>query len=114
MSSSSLTILEVQNSIEGALFQSPNQAAWIKTDKGIVEVVFFLDPAETTHIQITPLSGPTEARHLYQVQAPPPTVTHDVVIDAAYPLYFSVERGMYMVTNSVELHAVLKRILAEH
>ncbi len=109
-----VTDLAVQNSIEGALFESPNQAAWIETDQGIVDVVFFLDPAETAYIQITPFPSQTEGRYLYKVQAPPPTMAHDITIDAAYPLYFTVQRGMFMETNSAELDKALKRILAEH
>ncbi len=114
MTSSGLTILSVQNSIEGAHFQSPNQAAWIKTDRGIVDVVFFLDPTETDHIQVTPLQSHERGRYLYKLQAPLPTMSHDDTIDAAYALYFTIQRGMFMVTSSAELDKALKRILAEH
>lgn len=114
MTSSGLTILLVGNSIEGAHFQSPNQAAWVKTDRGIVDVVFFLDPTESDHIQVTPSPSHDRGRYLYKLQAPLPTMSHDDMIDAAYPLYFTVQRGMFIVTSSAELDQALKRILAEH
>src|SRR5574341_138126 len=114
MTSSGLTILSVQNSIEGAHFQSHNQAAWIKTDRGIVDLVFFLDPAETDPIQVTVLQSQGTALYLYKIQAPFPTMSHEDTIDAAYPLYFTVQRGMFIVTSIAELDKALKRILAEH
>ena len=103
-------VLDVQYSTEGSLLQSASQAAWIKTDKGIADAVFFLDPAGTMDIQVTPLQGQEPGRSLYRLQAPPPAMLRPVTIDAAYPLYFIVRRGMFIETNSEVLDRILQRL----
>ncbi len=113
LSEAGIAVLSVQHSVEGSLFQSANQAAWIKTDIGVADAVFFLDPAETEHIQVTPLQSQEMGRYLYKVQAPPPTMLQAVTIDAAYPLYFTVGRGMFIETNSAELDKALRPLPAE-
>ena len=92
------------------MFQSTDKAVWIKTDAGIVEAVFFLDPAEVKQIHIAQSPNATTGRYIYTIHAPPPTLLHDQTIDAAFPLYFTVARGMFMETSSAELDKTLKRI----
>lgn len=113
MASSGLRILSVQHSLIGAYFH-PNQAAYIETDRGIVEIVFFFDPTETDHIVVTLLPNDDRARYPYKIQAAPPIMSHDVRIDAQDPIYFTVERGMFIQTYTPELDQTVKRILAEH
>ncbi len=113
LSQSGLTILSVRSSKYMSLFQSSNKAAWIETDEGIVEAVFFADPAETEQIHITQQSNVTAGRYIYVIQAPPPILLQDRTIDAAFPLYYTVERGMFMETSSAELDKTLKRIFSE-
>lgn len=93
------------------MFQSTRKAVWIKTDRGIVEAVFFADPDEAGQIQVTQLPNGTAGRYMYKIQAPPPTLSHEVTIDAAFPLYFTMQRGMLLITASPELDDILKRIL---
>ena len=107
-----IDVLSVQHSNEGALFQSADQAAWIKTDIGIANAVFFLHPAESEYIEVTPIQGQEAGRHLYKVQAPPAIMPKAVTIDAAYLLYFTVRRGMFIETDSPELHRVLQSLPA--
>jgi hypothetical protein len=106
-------VLAVQHSTEGSLFQSANQAAWIKTDLGIADAVFFLGPAQAGHIQVTPLQSQAVGRHLYKVQAPPPMMLDPVTMDAAYPLYFTVRHGLFIETSSLQLNQALRRLPAE-
>jgi hypothetical protein len=96
-----------------SMFQSTDKAAWIKTDEGIVDAVFFVDPAEARQIHVTQYPNKTAGRYIYTIQAPPPTLLHDQTIDAAFPLYFTVEQGMFMETSSAELDKTLKRIFSE-
>ena len=113
LSRSGLSILSVQSSAYMSMFQSADNAAWIKTDEGIVEAVSFADLAEVRQIHITQQSDGATGRYLYTIQAPPPTLLHDLTIDAAFPLYFTLERGMFMVTSSAELDKTLKHIFLE-
>lgn len=112
LSQSGLSILSVQSSTYMSMFHSTDKAAWIKTDEGIVEAVFFADPAEAGQIRVTQSPGQTAGRYVYIIQAPPPTLLHDQTIDAAFPLFFTVERGMFMETSSAALDKTLKSIFS--
>ncbi len=105
-----ITVLSVQHSVEGSLFQSASQAAWIRTDIGIADAVFFLDPAGTVDLQVIPLQSQEAGRYLYRVQAPYPAMLNAVTIDAAYPLYFTIRPGMYIETSSEQLDEILRRL----
>jgi hypothetical protein len=109
LSRSGLRILSVQSSTFMSMFSTTDKAAWIQTDRGILDAVFFASPAEAARIHIS-LSKGEEGRFLYTLEAPPPTLAQDVTIDAAFPLYFTVESGILMVTSSAELDQALKRI----
>src|SRR5258706_5493388 len=114
LSQSGLSILSVQSSTYMAMFPSTNKALWIKTNERIVESVFFADSAEAEQIHIT--EQPNEAekgRYLYIIQAPPPTLLHDLTIDAAFRLYFTAAHDMLIETSSAELNKTLKHIFLE-
>jgi hypothetical protein len=95
-----------------AMFQSTDKAVWIKTNEGIVEAVFFANPAEVEQIHIAEQTTETEGRYLYTIQAPAPTLLHDQTIDAAFPLYFTVKNDMLLITSSKELDQTLKHIFS--
>jgi hypothetical protein len=110
LSNAGLAVESMQSSLYSSFFQSTDQAAWIKTDQGIVEAVFFRDSAEAGQIRVTPVTGEA-GRYLYKIQAPAPTLSHDITIDAAFPLYFTMQDSMFLVTSSAELDETLKRSL---
>lgn len=112
LSNAGLAIESVQSSVYMSFFRSTDQAAWIKTDRGIVEAVFFLDSAEAGQIRVTPISGEV-GRYTYRIQAPAPTLSRDVTIDAAFPLYFTMQDAVFLVTSSAALDETLKQILPE-
>ncbi len=109
---SGLIIMSVQSSTYVAIFPSTDKAAWIETNKGIVEAVFFADSAEVEQIHITEQPKQTAGRYLYAIQAPPPTLLHEQTIDAAFPLYFTTKSDMLMITSSEELDKTLKEIFS--
>ena len=104
--------MSVQSSTYMAMFPSTDKAAWINTNEGIIEVIFFADPSEVEQIDITEQPNQTAGRYLYIIQAPPPTLLHDQTIDAAYPLYFTIRNDMLVITSSEELDKALKHILS--
>lgn len=111
LSQSGLHIMSVQSSTYMAMFPSTQKAVWIKTNEGIVEAVFFADSAEVEQIHITEkLNDAEKGRYLYTIQAPPPTLLHDLTIDAAFRLYFTAVHDMLMETSSTELDKTLKHI----
>ena len=112
LSQSGLSILSVQGSTYMSMFQSTDKAVWIETNEGIVEAVFFADSAEVEQIHITEETNETTRRYPYIIQAPPPTLPHELTIDAAFPLYFTAAQDMLMETSSAELDKTLKRIFS--
>jgi len=96
-----------------AIFQSTDKAVWIKTDEGIVEAIFFADSAEVEQIHIAEQANDVEGRYLYTIQAPPPILLHNQIIDAAFPLYFTAKQDMLIVTSNAELDETLKHIFLE-
>jgi hypothetical protein len=110
---SGVKVLSVRSSTYMSMFHSTDHAAWIDTNKGIVEVVFFADHTEGKYIRIIPFPDYSARRFSYIVRAPSPIMLHDQTIDAAFPLYFTVERGMFMVTSSEELDKTLKSMFSE-
>lgn len=113
LSKSGLSVLSIQSSTYMALFPSTDKAVWIKTDEGIVEAIFFADSAEVEQIHVAEQVNEVEGRYLYTIQAPPPTLLHNQIIDAAFPLYFTAKQDMLMVTSNAELDETLKRIFLE-
>jgi PBP1b-binding outer membrane lipoprotein LpoB len=113
LSQSGLSVMSVQGSTYTALFPSTDQAVWIKTNKGIVEAVFFAESVEAEQIHITEQPKKTTGRYLYTIQAPPPILLHAQTIDAAFPLYFTVKSDMLMITSSEELDKTLRQIFLE-
>jgi hypothetical protein len=108
-----LSVLAVQSSTYMAMFRSTDKAAWIKTDQGVVDAVFFADAAEAGQVRITPQPNGTVGRYLYTIRAPAPTLLQDQTIDSAFPLYFTVAGNMFMVTTSAELDTTLQSAVPE-
>ena len=113
LSQSGLHIMSVQSSTHMAMFPSTQKAVWIETNEGIVEAVFFADFAEVKQIHITEKPNDAEeGRYLYTIQAPPPTLLHDLTIDAAFRLYFTIAHDLLMETSSADLDKILKHIFS--
>ena len=112
LSQSGLNILSVQSSTYMAMFASTDKAAWIETNEGIVEAVFFANSAEVEQIHIAEQINQSESQYRYTIQAPAPTLLHNQMIDATYPLYFTTKNDMLLITSSEELDKTLKHILS--
>ena len=109
---SGVPIVSIQSSTYMSLFPSTGKAVWIETSKGVVEGVFFDSAAEVKQIHIVEPYPQTQGRYRYTIQVPAPTLIHDQLLDAAYPLYFTAKDNMFLITNSEELDKALKRMYA--
>lgn len=108
-----LVVQRVQRSVLAAMFKGVTQAAFITTDKGIVEVVFFQGPTDAEQITITysRTSAPA-VRHRYRIQGW--SLNGDGrTIDAAYPVYFTLHKNWFIQTVEPELEGLLKRALGQ-
>src|SRR5581483_6551425 len=114
LSNGGLTIQSVQASKWNGMFQSTNKAVWIETDMGILEAVFFADSTEAKEIRVASVPNKVAWRYAYEIQAPPPTLTHDVTLDLAFPMYFATRENMFLITDSADLYEALKHIFANN
>ena len=67
LSDSGLKILAVRYSIFNGGILGTKKAAWVQTDKGIVEALFFETTARVERIQIKEIAGSTSNYHKYTV-----------------------------------------------
>jgi len=102
-----LDVQSVQRSVWESFFPTTNKAAWIRTNHGIADVVFFPTSVVTEPLQIILSENEAQGRYVYRVQAQ----SSEQSIDANRPLYFTQYRNLFIVTDSTELDASLKRIL---
>jgi len=107
-----VTVQSVHGSKLAGMFRGVGKAAFIRTDKGIVEIVFFPGPMDAERIKVTYTKNATETvPHKYVIEQP---ITHDTqTMEAAYPVYFTLHKNWFIVTSESELDAILKRVLGQ-
>ena len=98
----------VRHSTWNGFFNASEKAAWIETDRGIVEVVFFPTKADAERIRITPVDNAAAGRFRYMIQETPSNVAR--VVDGNRPLFFTIKDAQFLVTSSRELDMVVKRL----
>jgi len=105
---SGVVVHSVRHSIWNGFFNATQKAAWIETDLGIVDVVFFPTKADAQGIRITPADNAAEGRFHYMVQEKPSSAAK--LVDASRPLYFTINETQFLVTESRELDKVVKEL----
>ncbi|HEY3128169.1 MAG TPA: hypothetical protein VGL91_01810 [Acidobacteriota bacterium] len=100
------TVRSVHRSKLESFFRGVEKAALIKTDKGILEVIFFSEPTGAERIRV---SEQREAsRYLYSFQGQPNPQPGDGM-DSNRPRYFIMHLSWFIVTNDMELYTALKK-----
>lgn len=100
-----------RSTLEG-FFKGIEKAAFFRTDKGIVEVVFFPGPLDAEKVTITYSRNAAKGvPHKYKVEGQP--TPGEGVIHATYALYFTLHRSWYIVTMDSEMDSALKRSLGQ-
>ena len=92
-------------------FRGLEKAAFFRTDKGIVEVIFFPEPTRAERVRVTEqrLAG----RCLYSFEGQPHPNPGDR-IDASRPMYFLMQRNWFiLVFDNDELYDALKLALTQ-
>jgi hypothetical protein len=109
LSDSGLKVLAVRYSKFNGGILSTTRAAWVKTDKGIVEVLFFETTAEVEKIQITEVEGSTSNYHKY-------TVTDGVQLhpwEGRLPVFFRKYGNVLAITYDEKFRDVMSQLLTE-
>ena len=92
-----------------SFFRDTNRAAFIRTDRGVVEVIFFDKEADVEQIQVDLQEDKLPKSHHYIIEKPPTTKQSLV---GGGPTYFIKHRNMFMITIDRELSDELHRLLA--
>lgn len=107
-----LTLSSVHRSHLEGFFRGVGKAAFFRTDKGVVEVAFFEGALDAEKVTVKySRNKPAAVPHRYKVEGQP--TNGEGVIQAAYPVYFTMHRNWYIVTSESRLDAILKRALGQ-
>ena len=106
-----ILVQSVEQSTSEALFTRVTNAAFIRTDRGVVEIVVFPGNTDAEQLSITyTKDGPS--RHRYRIEGPVLTApTPDIY--AAAPEYFTLYKNWFIQTLDPDLEASIKRILGQ-
>jgi hypothetical protein len=109
-----LSVQKVARSTWEGTFKDENKAAFIETDKGVVEVVIFTGAANAEKIRITSYmtnsDGPA-TRYKYRLKGAAMNGGASR-IDAAYPVYFTMYKNWFIITMKSEMDVIIKSALA--
>ena len=86
----------------------PTKAIWIKTDKGILEVVFFDKPADLDTIQLQEEESGTPEYHKYTITLANRTER----MEGRLSVYFTKYQDKLIITYDRELNEALNLLLA--
>lgn len=105
LSDSGWTVEAVYPSKFNSFFRETANAAFIQTDKGAVEVVFFKNDDDVAQIEVREEEGEGSQYRKYLVQTP---MTKQRIEGAA--CYFTKHRNMFIITTDFELNDALNRL----
>jgi hypothetical protein len=106
-----IVVQSVEGSTSAALFSHVKDAAFIRTNQGVVEIVVF--PGSTDAEQLSIIytkDGPNG--HRYRIEGPVLTGPGPT-IHAAAPEYFTLYKNWFIQTLDPDLEASIKRILGQ-
>jgi hypothetical protein len=106
-----ITVKSVHRSKLESFFKGIEKAAFFRTDKGIVEVIFFPDPAGAEKVQVT--ERRRAGRYLYSFEGQPQPNPPGDTFDSNRPMYFLMHRNWFIVPDSKEFYDALKGTLKE-
>jgi hypothetical protein len=111
LESQGIAVKSVHNSKLNGFFQGLEKAAFFRTDKGIMEVIFFPEPNGAERIRVK--EQRRAGRYLYSFEGQPHPNPPGDRMDAGRPIYFLMHRNWFIVINSEELYNAVKRALVE-
>jgi hypothetical protein len=107
LSDSGWSVQGVHRSKFESFFRETNKAAYLETERGIFEVVFFDQDADVEQIRVSEEQGASANHHKYTVQTPKTNRRIEGGV-----CYFTKRRKMFIITSDRELNDALDRLLA--
>lgn len=105
-------IQSIRSSKKTALFERGKQGLWLKTSRGIIEVIFFDRIKDANKVSIEPVSDAPEGRYHYELRERPRLP--EKLIDANRPLFIETYKNALMVTDKPGLLGDLTTQLNSH
>jgi len=105
-----IVVKSIHASKLNGLFQGLHKAAFFKTDKGIVEVIFFPETRDAENVRV--IEQQKDGRYLYSFAGLPYPNPGDG-FDSPRPMYFQMHRTWFIVIDSKAFSDTLKSILNE-
>jgi hypothetical protein len=105
-----IIVNSVHQSKLNSFFQGVEKAAFFRTGKGVLEVIFFPDPGGAEKVTVT--EHREAGRYLYSFQGQPNPRLGDG-FDSARPMYFLMHRNWFIVLDSEDLLNAVKSALQE-
>ncbi len=106
-----INVKSVHGSKLESFFRGVEKAAFFRTDKGVVEVIFFPSSTGAESVQVT--EQRKNGRYLYSFRGQPRPNPPGDTIDAGRPMFFLMRRNWFIVRSSKELYDALQRALTE-
>jgi hypothetical protein len=103
-----INVKSVHRSKLESLFEGIDKAAFFRTEKGVVEVVFFPGPMSAEKITVT--EQRKGGRYLYSFQGQP-IPQPNAGFDSSRPMYFLMHRNWFIVPDSKETYEAMKSAL---
>ena len=110
LSDSGWSVERVALSIYNGGMAGTTKAAWIKTDKGVLEVLFFETNAEVQQIQLKENDNSTPSYHKYSITWPN---NRKDGCEGRLPVYFTKYRTMLIISYDHELADALNKLFAD-
>jgi hypothetical protein len=105
-----IRVLSVHRSKLDGFFPGIQKAAFFKTEKGVVEVIFFPEPEGVENVIVT--ERREAGRFLYSFAGQPNATA--IGFDSAQPMYFLIHGNWFIVLDSESLYHEVKRALKKH
>ena len=106
-----IKVKSVHRSKLESFFLGIEKAAFFRTDKGVVEVIFFAEPTAAERVQVK--EQRKAGRYLYSFAGQPHPNPPGDTIDASRPVYFLMHRNWLIVADGEEFYDALKDALKQ-
>jgi hypothetical protein len=104
-----INVKSVHHSKLESFFQGIEKAAFFRTEKGVLEVIFFPEPRGAETVKVT--EQRKAGRYLYSFEGQPNSSPHEGGFDANRPMYFLMHRNWFIVLENEELYVAVKSAL---
>ena len=106
-----IAVKSVHRSKLESFFQGIEKAAFFRTDRGIVEVIFFPEPTGAERIRV--IEQRRGRQYLYSFEGQPHPRPRGDKFNSGQPMYFLMHRNWFIVPEGKEFYEALKSALQE-